>query len=197
MRFSPVPKTLLLLVLLSVIAHTRAHAAELQLYRFGGWMLVAPAALSPQALESGAVTLPVPAGGIEFLAYWQDGRERALALRFASDGKLDAAVMSSFGRGRQLKGCKLGNSARLKPMKQVLPRERPKDADIPAFPDDATLVLAGSERRLTRAGDVLVADLGSARVQIADDSPIVRLGEWGSADFCRFELIRNTDEDEE
>ena len=50
------------------------------------------------------------------------------------------------------------------------------------------ITFAGSDRGLRRVGEELIADLGPYRVKIALDSPIVRLGEWDSADFCRFEL---------
>jgi len=56
------------------------------------------------------------------------------------------------------------------------------------LPDTLEVNLPGGDRALRRVADVLVADLGTARIQIADDSPVVRLGLWNSADFCRFEV---------
>ncbi len=182
----PVPKTLLSVLLLSVISSTALWAADsAQVYRFGGWTLIAPPTVTAEALASGSYALPVTEDGIEFLAYWQDGRERALALRFSGqDLKKDVAVLKSAGSIRRLSGCELGPSSRLKALKSALS----KTSEPTVFPDDGSVTLAGSDRGLRRVGDMLVADLGSARVQISEDSPVVRLGEWGSADFCRFEL---------
>lgn len=190
----PVPKTLLSLLLLSVILIAPSQAADApQIYRFGDWTLIAPPAMTPEALGSGAATLPLPAEGVELLAYWQDGSQRAMALRFdAKDATQDAVVLKSFKRTNRIKGCKFGSIARLKPLKDWLPKD--KNFEPTAFPDDGAMtLLGGSVRSLRRAGDVLVADLGTYRVQIADDSSTVRLGEWNSADFCRFELIPASD----
>lgn len=181
-----VPKTLLCVLLLSVITTGLAGAAEpARVYRFGGWTLLMPADADEPALASGRYSVNVPAEGLELLAYWQDGSQRAVALRFSgSDIKLDAVAMKSFHRSNRLKGCKFGAGARVKSYKDAVPENAP----IQAFPDDGVLLLKGSDRSLRRAGEVLVADLGNARVQFAEDSPTVRLGEWNSADFCRFEL---------
>lgn len=187
-----IPKTLLSLVLLSVIAWQPLRAEEpLRVYRFGGWTLLTPAELSPAALESGREALSIGSQGLELLAYWQDGTQRALALRFdAGDAKQDAVVMKSFRRVNRLNGCKFGPDATLKPLKKMLPKEsEPMD-----FPDDGSLQLIGAERGLRRNGEMLVLDLGTARVQLSEDSPVVRVGEWNSADFCRFELRARPEE---
>ncbi|MES2884369.1 MAG: hypothetical protein V4709_06170 [Pseudomonadota bacterium] len=190
-----IPKTLLSLVLLSVILWQPLRAEEpLRVYRFGSWTLLTPAEISPETLASGREALPIGSQGLELLAYWQDGSQRALALRFdGSDAKQDAVVMKSFRRVNSLKGCKFGPDARLKPFKKMLP----KDAEPVDFPDDGGLQLVGSERGLRRNGEVLVLDLGTARVQLSEDSPVVRVGEWNSADFCRFELLARPDEPED
>ncbi|MDO9454269.1 MAG: hypothetical protein Q7J29_15625 [Stagnimonas sp.] len=194
----PVPKTLLSLLLLSVIFIAPSQAADApQIYRFGDWTLIAPPAMTPEALRDGTATLPLSAEGVELLAYWQDGSQRAMALRFdAKDATQDAVVLKSFKRTHRIKGCKFGSLARLKPLKDWLPKD--KGFEPAVFPDDGAMtLLGGSARSLRRAGDVLVADLGTTRVQIADDSSTVRLGEWNSADFCRFELIPASQEADE
>ena len=195
MPSTAIPKTLLLLVLLSVIAWQPVRAEDqLRTYHFGGWTLLAPAELSPAALASGGEALPIGSQGLELLAYWQDGSQRALALRFhGSDAKQDAVVMKSFRRVNRLNGCKFGPEATLKPLKKMQPTE----IEPSQFPDDGGLQLGGSERGLRRNGEVLVLDLGTARVQLSEDSPVVRVGEWNSADFCRFELLAKADEPED
>ena len=107
MLSSAVPKTLLSLLLLSVIAAgSVAQASEaVQAYRFGGWTLIAPAGLDARALSDAHHTLAMPATGLELLAYWQDGRERALALRFSGrSAQDDAVVLKSASRSHRLKG---------------------------------------------------------------------------------------------
>lgn len=190
-----VPKILLLALLLSVISSAPLRAADdVQVYQFGEWTLIAPANVTPDTLQGDPQAIPVPADGIEFLAYWQDGSKRALALRFdGKDSAKDVAVMKSARTARRLKGCGLGSIARVKPLNET----RPKDAATTVFPDGAAVLLAGSERGLRRVGELLVADMGPARVQLNEDSPIVRLGEWDSADFCRFELKVWVEGDEE
>ena len=191
----PVPKTLLFLVLLLGITAMPASAQDARsVYRFGEWTLIAPPGVDAEALAAGTLTLAVPAEGLELLAYWQDGSQRALALRFhPSDAAQDVAAMKSFNRSNRLKGCSLGSGMRIQRLKDALP----KDAEPLVFPDDGALMLRGSERGLRRAGDVLVADLGKLRVQLAEDSPTVRVGEWNSADFCRFELNLTVIRDDE
>lgn len=187
-----IPKTLLSLVLLLVIVWQPLHAEDpLRVYRFGSWTLLTPAEISPAALASGREALSIGSQGLELLAYWQDGSQRALALRFdGGDAKLDAVVMKSFRRVNRLNGCKFGPDAKLKPLRKTLPKE----VEAIEFPDDGGLQLIGSERGLRRNGEVLVLDLGTARVQLSEDSPVVRVGEWNSADFCRFELRARPDE---
>ena len=186
MPLIPGLKTFLSVLLLSVIVGSPVAAADaLRVYRFGGWTLLAPADVTPDVLSPAPYLAPMPLEGMEFLAYWQDGKERALALRFSGiEAKQDAIALQSFRSTSLLKGCTFGARGRIKPLKDVLP----KDAEALAFPDGGALQLVGSERGLRRNGDILVADLGSARVQITADSPVVRVGEWNSADFCRFEL---------
>ncbi|MES2683290.1 MAG: hypothetical protein V4650_07180 [Pseudomonadota bacterium] len=186
---------MLSLVLLSVILSGPALAGDApQVYRFGEWTLIAPATVNAEVLSASGPAIAVPTGGLELLAYWQDGSQRAVALRFdALDPKKDVVAMKSHRNIRRLKGCGFGTGARIKPYKAALP----KDAEPVTFPDEGRLQLLGSDRSLRRAGDVLVADLGGARVQLAEDSPVVRVGEWDSADFCRFELSKNSELDEE
>lgn len=194
MTLIPVPKNLLLVLLLSLIPSSAVIAAETpQVYRFGGWTLIAPAEVSPEALRAGPYTQRLPLTGLEFLAYWQDGSQRAVAIRFSGeDPKQDAVVMKSYRRVNQLKACEFGPSARLKPLKKT----RPAGVEAVVFPDEASLLLGDTERGLRREGDLLVADLGSARVQLQADSPTVRLGQWDSAEFCRYELIEASEDDE-
>lgn len=196
-------KTLLSVLLLSVIATPALHADEdappPQLYRFGGWLLVLPADVRPEVLVPGPYEVAVPAAGIELLAYWQDGSQRAVSLRYdALLPKKDLAVLKSFRSTSRIKGCDFGGPGKVKTLKSVLRKTGLQATDAIAFPEDGALLLAGTERGLHRVGDVLVADLGNARVQLTDDSPMVRVGEWGSAEFCRYELklkITNDPED--
>lgn len=155
------------------------------LYRFGGWLLLMPAEANPEALEPGPYVLRMPTDGIELMAYWQGGRTRAVALHFdAQDFKKDYVVLKSFLSSSRLKGCGIGPVARIKPLKNLIA----KDAVALELPEHGALLLAGSDRGLRRVGELLVADLGSARVQLMADSPVVRVGEWDSAEFCRYEL---------
>ena len=185
MAFIPVPKTLLSLVLLSVISAGPTWAATPQVYRFGSWTLIAPAEVTPEALATGPHPISSRASGVEFLAYWQDGAQRALALRFdGSDGAKDLVALKSHHRSHRIKGCGLGGSARIAPLSKALP----KDVEPVEFPDGGAVSLSGTDRGVRRAGELLVIDQGPLRVQLAEDSPLVRAGAWASAEFCRFEL---------
>lgn len=188
MPFMPAPKTLLsrlLLLLILPSAAAAAPAVPAGLYRFGEWTVITPTVLDTDALVPGPYSLELPISGAEFLLYWQEGKERALAVRFeSSTPKDDVTVLRSrYSMGR-LKGCKPRDGGRIKSLKKA----RPAKVEAAEFPDDAVIVIAGSERGIARHGETLAFDLGSHRVQITQDSPIVRIGEWGSADFCRFEL---------
>lgn len=185
----PVVKTWLCVLLLSVIPASLVLAAQDEdgqlHYRFGGWTLMLPPALSAATLEVGSPPLRMPLEGLEILAYWEDGSQRAIALRFdGSDARQDRVALKSLRSVRLLKGCEFGAGARIKAMKKM-PEGQPPP---PLLPDTLEVNLPGSDRSLRRVADVLVADLGTARIQIAEDSPVVRLGQWDSADFCRFEV---------
>lgn len=186
-------KTLISVLLLSVIATPALHADEdappPQLYRFGDWLLVVPADVRPEVLVPGPYEMPVPAAGIELLAYWQDGSQRAVSLRYdALLPKQDLAVLKSFRSSSRIKGCDYGGPGKVKTLKSALRKTGLQATDAIAFPEDGALLLAGTERGLHRVGDVLVADLGNSRVQLTDDSPVVRVGDWGSGKPCRFEF---------
>lgn len=182
MPFMSTPKNLLSVLLLSVIAAEAAQAVQpAQAYRFGGWTLLAPAGL----FVDGTAPAAMAGQGVEVLAYWQDGQERAVALRF--DGAVppqDAVVLKSHRDSRRIKGCDFGAGARVTPLTVALSAV----TEIRDLPDDTSVLLPGNDRSLRRVGDLLVADLRGVRVQLAEDSPIVRAGEWDSAEFCRFEL---------
>lgn len=185
----PVPKTWLCVLLLSVIPATAVLAAAddsgRHRYRFGGWTLILPPALTATTLEAGGAPLRMPLEGLEILGYWEDGSQRAIALRFdGTDAKKDKVALKSLRSVRALKGCDFGGGARIEALKKV-PEGTPP---APLLPDTMEVNLPGGDRALRRVADVLVADLGTARIQIADDSPVVRLGLWDSADFCRFEV---------
>lgn len=185
----PVVKTWLCVLLLSVIPTKLVLAADDEdgrlRYRFGGWTLILPPELPAASLEAGGPPLRMPLEGLEILAYWEDGSQRAIALRFdGSDTRQDKVVLKSLRSVRLLKGCEFGAGARIKTLKKM-PEGQPPP---PLLPDTLEVNLPGSDRALRRVADVLVADLGTARIQIAEDSPVVRLGQWDSADFCRFEV---------
>lgn len=190
-------KNLLFVLLLSLIQTSTAIAAETpQVYRFGHWTLVAPAEVSPEALSAGPYALRPPSTGIELLAYWQDGSARAVAIRFSGeDPEQDLVILKSYRRSNRIKACTFGLSTRIKPLKKARPAEA--EAEAVVFPDGASLLVDGSERGLRREGDVLVADLGGVRLQLQEDSPTVRLGQWDSAEFCRFELVEASKNDED
>ena len=195
MTLIPVLKNFLFVLLLSLIPSSALLAAETpQVYRFGGWTVIAPAELSPEVLRAGPHTMRLPLGGLELLAYWQDGSQRAVAIRFSGeDPAQDVVVMKSYRRSNRLKDCGFGAAARIKPLKKT----RPAEVEAVNFPDDASLLLGNTERGLRREGDLLVADLAGARVQLQEDSPTVRLGQWDSAEFCRYELIEANKDDED
>lgn len=185
----PVPKTWLFVLLLSVIPATAVFAAAddsgRHRYRFGGWTLILPPELAASTLEAGGAALRMPLQGLEILGYWEDGSQRAFALRFdGTEAKQDKVALKSLRSVRTLKGCDFGGGARIEALKKA-PEGTPP---APLLPDTLEVNLPGGDRALRRVADVLVADLGTARIQIADDSPVVRLGLWNSADFCRFEV---------
>mgnify|MGYP000346580183 CR=1 FL=1 len=69
MTLIPVLKNFLFVLLLSLIPSSVVTAAEpAQVYRFGGWTLIAPAEVSPEALRAGPYALRPPSTGIELLA---------------------------------------------------------------------------------------------------------------------------------
>lgn len=179
----PASKSFLFRLFLAVMASApvSAFAADDPVaYRFGDWVL-----LSPVPLESGTQALKVPVDGLEFRFYWKDGSERAVALRFDGDrGEKDRSLLRSGREQIRFDGCKRagagGSIAKLS--KKALPEA------IPELPDDTALTMNSTERGLRRDGDTVVADLGKHRVQLTSDSPVVRAGEWQSADFCRYEL---------
>lgn len=188
MPFMPAPKTLLSRLLLLLILPTATAAADagpVGVYRFGEWTVISPVLLNTEALVPGPYSFELPTSGAEFLLYWQNGKERALAVRFESKpSKDDVTVLRSRYSMSRLKGCEPREGGRIKPLKKA----RPAEVEAIEFPDDAVVVIAGSERGIARQGETLAFDLGSHRVQITQDSPVVRVGEWGSADFCRFVL---------
>lgn len=188
MTFMPAPKSLLSRLLLSVILGcalpppvlAEAEVAGDTQYRFGEWLVVLPVA--SDLLLSSPQSLAVPVGGFEPRLYWQDGKRRAARLHFdALDAQQDFTVLRSGTARNRLKGCSPRGGGRIAPI-------GPLHEDIPEWPDGFEVMLTGSERGLRRSGDTLAADLGTHRVQITLDSPLVRVGEWDSADFCRYEL---------
>jgi len=195
MPFMPAPKTFLFPLFLSLI-QTGAQAADKTeaagVYRFGEWTLVAPAIAKP-SLTAGTHTLQLPSTGLELLFYWKEGDERALAVRFnGEDAKEDVSVLRSRFSTERLKGCRARLGGRIKSMDKV----RPAEVEAVELPDDTRIIVDGSERGLVRYGETLAFDLGTHRVQITQDSSIVRVGEWDSAKFCRFELKEKEDRDD-
>lgn len=191
MPFMPAPKNFLFRLLLSLILANAALAApedESSTYRFGEWAFVMPRAITIEELTQGPYAWQPPLKGLEFLLYWGDGKERALALRFSGENaKDDMTLLRSRFSTDRLKGCQPRGTGRVRPQKKEKEGEISK-VEPPEFPDDASIVFTGSERSLRRYGEILAFDLGTHRVQITRDSPVVRIGEWNSADFCRFEL---------
>lgn len=159
---------------------------EASVYRFGQWTVVAPVHLAASEVSPGPYPLSPPQSGSEWLLYFGDGSQRALALRFSGNAKSDTATLRTHDFAGRLKGCNsgFGFAASLPSLKAA----RPAAAEISDWPDDSRVVIAGSDRGLRRVGEDLIADLGPFRVKITDDSPVVRVGEWDSADFCRYEL---------
>jgi hypothetical protein len=155
------------------------------IYHFGQWTLIAPVHPESSALSPGPYMLNVPPQGSDWLLYHEDGRYRAVSLHFAANAKDDTAVLRTNDFAGKLKGCNssLGFASNLPSLKAKRP-----NMEIVDFPDDSNIIVAGSDRGLRRSGEDLIADLGPFRVKITDDSPVVRLGEWDSADFCRYEL---------
>ena len=186
-------KSWLSLLFLMVMAGAAFAAPPVagSVYRFGEWMLVTPVPVEASALAAGPYTLALPAEGSEWRLYHGDGQQRALALRFAADPAKDVAILHTHDFTGRLKGCHINFdiAARMPRLKAV----QPADAVVQELPDDTVIAFAGTDRGLRRVGEELIADLGPYRVKISADSPIVRLGEWDSADFCRFELHERED----
>lgn len=191
MTFMPAPKSSLSRVLLSVIlcslvaGQTLAAAAEPRsVYRFGEWTLLTP-------------LMPANGGmppGQEWLLYWQDGSQRALSLRFDADPKREHTLLRSGAAVSRLKGCSPRGGGNIPPLHKARAQAASEDQE---WADGRTLLLSGGTRGLGRSGDTLVADLADHRVQITADSPLVRVGEWDSADFCRYELRNSPGDDED
>lgn len=159
-------------------------------YRFGEWTLVTP--LMP---HDGETPPQLSAQGQDLLLYWQDGRRRALSLRFDLDPKREQALLRSGAAVNRLKGCSpRSGGGGIPPLRKVRAQAEGEDRE---WTDGSTLLLAGSARGLSRSGDTLVADMADHRVQITADSPLVRVGEWDSADFCRFELNNDDSRDDD
>lgn len=179
-------KTLLLVLLLLVIPASMGWAApNQQNYRFGNWLLVLPAEFGLAAPQTGRTALMEPGEDLDLIAYWLDGRERALALHMNSaDSNEDHADVKTHGDSYRIEKCDFGRSARIRPLKQA----RSAAADAAELPEDFQLQFPDGRRSVQRVGDLLVADLSTARIQIMQDSPVVRVGEWSSGDSCRFEL---------
>ena len=177
--------SLLFLMVMAGVTFAAPPAAG-SVYAFGEWTLVTPVPVEAAALVAGPYTLALPAEGSEWRLYHGDGEQRSLALRVAADPAKDVAILHTHDFTGRLKGCHVSFdlAARMPRLKAV----RPADAGVQELPDDTVITFAGSDRGLRRVGEELIADLGPYRVKIALDSPIVRLGEWDSADFCRFEL---------
>ena len=195
MPFMPAPKTFLFRILLLLIlpsAYAAGPSEDVGVYQFGEWTLITPTKIEVDELVPGPHVLRLPVSGMEFLLYWHDGKERALAVRFDGENlKDDVTVLRSRYTTDRLKGCTPHFGGRIKSLKKA----RPAKVEAVEFPDDGAIVITGSERGFIRHGETLAFDLGTHRVQITQDSPIVRVGEWGSADFCRFEL-KDKDGDE-
>lgn len=163
----------------------KAPVRESSGFRFGDWTLVLPGLVTKAQLVEGTVELGAKGAPVEMLLYWQDGRERALALRFSETGpREDVAVLRSQAVVERLRGCTASYSASLPPLAAVLAA----DAARPELPDDTVIRIDGSERSLRRVGEELVADLSPYRVKVAPDTLLVRVGEPGSGEFCRWEL---------
>ena len=172
------------------LAAPRARG-EVSAFHFGEWTLVVPAAVTAETLATGSYPLPVASDDAEFLLYWQNGQQRALALRFnRSNAEKDVAVLRSLDTVQRLKGCTGSYGSSMKTLKQALPA----GAATPELPDDTVIKLGDDGRGLRRVGDELIADLMPYRVKIALDSLLVRVGEPGSGDFCRWELSPNDEE---
>jgi hypothetical protein len=170
----------------ALAAHAEGEEAVLA-YRFGDWTLVSPA-----PLETGTQSIRLGTEGMEFQIYWKNGRERALSFHFAaSEEEADRSLIRSGRSVTRFAGCKPRGGGRIASMPKLPPRE-----ELPPLPDGSALLMGDTERGLRRQGELLIVDLKCHRTQIASDSPLVRAGEWDSADFCRYEL-RYESEDEE
>jgi len=190
MPFLPDRKTFLF-ALFPLVMPVAAAADAVVHYRFGEWTLRAPASLSPQRLAGSNILVNE---GIEITAHWQQGKDRAVALRFDSaETKKDAVVLKSFRNTRRVQGCKFTRGSHIEPLALGMA----DDIEKPEWPDGSALTLPGADRTVRRVGDMLVFDLGGMRVQLNADEPVVRVGEWGTADFCRFELRPDVETEDE
>jgi hypothetical protein len=176
--------SLLAMSLLAPLAWSKPATPPTSAYRFGDWVLIVPGIHAVP--EGAAVVVDLdPQQSHELRLYWQNGKDRALALRF-NDFKpgLDRAVLKAYDDIQVMDACEHGAQDRL-------PNERtdlPLPPDISELPDDSEFRISGSHRVLRRVGDELVADLAKFRVKVATDSPLVRAGDPASGDFCRWEM---------
>lgn len=191
MAFMPASKSWLFVGLLSVMPSAFADPFQPgQPYRFGQWTLVrAPGAAAAATLAPQLYKLIPGQKPEELFLYYGDGKERALALSFASEGKEDRAVLRSGWLSERLNGCRYGMPARLPALLEVLKLKKLPAGEPPELPDDSVLRMGNDgERGLRRVGDELVADLGRFRVRVLAEGPTVHVGEPESGAFCRYEL---------
>lgn len=184
-------KTFLSVVFLAGITLGLARAAETpSVFRFGEWVIFTPPGVTAEVLSAGAAlprnTPPVA----EFLAYWRDGKERALSIRFHyDDASKDVIQMRDNQRNYRVKGCKLGSGRPFERLEKLI--SIGPEGQMPTmtnFPSGGAVHLPGVERSLRREVDLLIADFGAMRLQLSEDSSVVRVGLWQTGDFCRFEL---------
>lgn len=158
-------------------------------FRFGEWTLVVP---GTHTVEDGAaVIVDLDAQqSHELRLYWQDGRDRALALRFNElERAKDRAVLRAYEDIQAIEACAHGAQEDFPAARSDLPLPD----EIIELPDDSEFRITGSHRVLRRVGDELVADLSKFRVKVATDSPLVRAGDPSGGDFCRWEMEQPED----
>lgn len=191
MPFIAVLKTFLSVVFLLGITLGPAQAQQIpSVFRFGDWVIFTPPGVTGDALRAG-VALPQNTPPVaEFLAYWKDGSERALALRFHyEDPTKDVIQMRDNERTYQVKGCDLGRGRPFERLEKLIPIG--PEGQMPPmnnFPAGGVVYLPGVERSVRREANLFIADFGALRLQLSEDSSVVRVGLWQTGDFCRYEL---------
>jgi len=159
-----------------------APAPEVSGFRFGQWTMVLAGRGSAEQLSRAPLGPGSGGAPLELFLYWQDGRERALALRF--DAEQAKADLRSRDVVQHLRACSAEGQGRIPGLASLLP----SGAGLAELPEGSVVNAGGPGHGLRRVGDELVADLSGFRAKLGTDSYLVFAGDPVSGRFCRWEL---------